>query len=352
MNVNAERAVVTGEPPFTAAEMGLTELMPNYRVDLRLHRLPEYQKFIRLNPVNDWSLLSWKDVGKPYEVKSVAQDRKAWEQQHGTAMDAHTAWTHFNLSFHQWFVKDVPAEIDKEKAEFLAGLKAFNFRQIREGIGDVARIHLWNYVHRIQDGVWDPRGKRALFEGLDVQKPRILFLGAAEGYEAMHLAAMYPGAEVVMVDYDEYCRTTRYAEFPEGYPFLGENPRTGAPQVYYKHDFNIEYVVDDIRRLPYGREFDIVLSVGLLEHFPDELKPEVVDWHRRFLKPGGYAILTTPRNQLKSRLFYQIMADVMNHTYRELMTVQQMGLYMYENGMDICRHGYIKVHNGVVARMR
>ncbi|MEC0372701.1 class I SAM-dependent methyltransferase [Paenibacillus chibensis] len=351
MNVNAGPATAT-DSPFTAAEMEHTELMPNYRVDLRSHASPEYQKFISLNPVHDWSLLSWKDVGKPYEVKSVAQDRKAWEREHGTSMDAHTAWTHFNQSFHQWFIKDVPAEIAKEKAEFFKSLKAFNFHQIREGIGDVVRIHLWNYVHRIQDGVWDPRGKRALFEGLDVQKPRILFLGAAEGYEAMQLAAMYPGAEVVMVDYDEYCRTTRFAEFPDAYPFLGANPCTGSPQVYYKHNFNIEYVVDDIRRLPFGREFDIVLSVGLLEHFPDEIKPEVVDWHRRFLKPGGYAIMTTPRNQLRSRLFYQIMADVMNHTYRELMTVQQMGLYVYENGMDICRHGYIKVHNGVVARMR
>lgn len=65
--------------------------------------------------------------------------------------------------------------------------------------------------------------------------------------------------------------------------------------------------MSDIRLLPFGKEFDLVLSVGLLEHFPDEMKPEVADWHRRFLKPGGYAVMTTPRNQLRSRLFSRIM---------------------------------------------
>jgi hypothetical protein len=46
------------------------------------------------------------------------------------------------------------------------------------------------------------------------------------------------------------------------------------------------------------------------------------------------------------------MADVMNHTYRELMTLEQMGLYLYENGLDIMKHGYIKVHNGIVAKAK
>jgi 2-polyprenyl-3-methyl-5-hydroxy-6-metoxy-1,4-benzoquinol methylase len=113
---------------------------------------------------------------------------------------------------------------------------------------------------------------------------------------------------------------------------------------------NIDYVISDIRDLPYGKEFDIVLSVGLLEHFPDEIKPEVMEWHRKFCKDSGYVIMTTPRAQLRSKLYYEIMADVMNHTYRELMTIEQMGLYVYENGFDILRHGFLKVHNGIIAK--
>ncbi|WP_281659470.1 class I SAM-dependent methyltransferase [Halobacillus sp. Cin3] len=338
--------------PYREEDVGNTVVLPQYRVDLRKYSEKEYNKFVRVNTVSDWSLLSWKDVGKPFEVKRYAKERKEWEQSNEKAMDPHTSWTYFNRAFHEWFMKDVPKEKDRTKQEFLSSLRSFQPSEVNQTLGNLVRLHLWNYVHRIQDGIWDPRGKRSLFQGLLVHRPRILFLGAAEGYEAMQLAAMYPGAEIVMVDYDEYCKTTRFAEFPESYPFLGHNPRTGQDKIVYKDDLNIEYVVDDIRNLPYVKEFDIVLSVGLLEHFPDEYKQEVVDWHRRFLKDNGYAVLTTPRNQLRSRLYYHVMADVMNHTYRELMTVEQMGLYMYENGFDILRHGYIKVHNGLICRPR
>lgn len=114
----------------------------------------------------------------------------------------------------------------------------------------------------------------------------------------------------------------------------------------------IDYVVSDIRDLETGPRFDVVLSVGLLEHFPDEYKPMVFDWHRRFLKPGGYAVLTTPRRQVRSRLFYLAMSEIMNYGYRELMDARQLGLYAFENGFQILRCGYIKAHNGLVARAR
>lgn len=332
---------------------GQTEMRPSYRMDLRQYRdRKEYEKFVKVNTVNDWSTVTWKDIGKPYEVTSFSKEKTAWEQTHGEMLPVHTSWTMFNQSFHEWFSKDVPTEIGEKKGAFLKSLTSFKPSEVKTALGDYVRIHLWNYVHRIQDGIWDPRGKRALFEGLDVDKPRILFLGAAEGYEAMQLSAMYPDGEVVMVDYDPFCRDARFAEFPESYPFLGKSSRTGGDKVYYKNEFNISYVVDDIRNLPYGREFDIVLSVGLLEHFPDSMKSEVVEWHRKFLKPSGYIVMTTPRAQMRSKLYYEIMADVMNHTYRELMTLEQMGLYLHENGLEILRHGYIKVHNGIVARAK
>lgn len=332
-------------------QFGTTQLTPSYRVDLRNPANDNLDQFINANLVSDWSQLTWKTVGKPYEVKSVARSKREWERQHGD-MSVKESWEFFNRSFHEWFVKDVPVELSNSKKDLMKYLARFQLGEVKQALGETVRLSLWNYAHRIEDGIWDPRGKRALFEGLDVQKPRILFLGAAEGYEAMQLHAMYPEGEVVMVDYDDFCRTDRFGHFPDSYPFLGTNPASGLPKVWHKNEMNIEYVVSDIRDLPFGKEFDIVLSVGLLEHFPDDFKAEAMDWHRRFLKPGGYVIMTTPRLQLKSRLFYTIMADVMNHTYRELMDVRQMGLYVYEAGFDILRHGYIKVHNGIVAQPR
>jgi 2-polyprenyl-3-methyl-5-hydroxy-6-metoxy-1,4-benzoquinol methylase len=109
---------------------------------------------------------------------------------------------------------------------------------------------------------------------------------------------------------------------------------------------SIDYEVADIRDLTYGREFDLVVSVGLIEHFPDEYKPVAFDFHRRFVKPGGYVIMTTPRDQLRSRAYYSIMSDRLNFGYRELMDVWQMGRYAHENGLDILRAGVIKAHNG------
>jgi SAM-dependent methyltransferase len=339
--------------PYSELHFDYTELLPTYRADLRNPGNERYERFIDLNVVKDWASLSWKQVGKPYEVKNMSQEHRAWtEANPGRTMPAKTSWELFNRSFHAWFETDVPARLQETRRELMRALGRFAPRDVRTALFEAVKIRFWNYAHRIQDGIWDPRGKRALFLGLPLHKPRILFLGAAEGYEAMQLSAMYPGGEAVLVDYDPYCKTHRFAEFPDRYPFLGANPATGAPKVWYKEQMNLHYLVSDIRSLPFGKEFDIVLSVGLLEHFPDELKPEVMDWHRKFLKPGGFAVMTTPRNQLRARLFYRVMEDVMNHTYRELMTVPQMGLYVYENGFDIRRHGVIKAHNGIIAQPR
>ncbi|HET7658044.1 MAG TPA: class I SAM-dependent methyltransferase [Bacillales bacterium] len=337
---------------YSEKDLGTTVKTPHYRVELRAPKPEELDRFIKTDQVRDWSLVSWKEVGKPFEVKKMSRERSQWEESHDETMSVRTSWQFFNRAFHEWFVKDVPREMAEKRQNILTHLGKFEWGEVKEALGETMQLALWNYAHRIQDGIWDPRGKRALFEGLDVDKPRILFLGAAEGYEAMQLAAMYPGAEVVLVDYDEFCKTDRFGQFPNSYPFLGANPSTGGPEIWYKDQMNIVYVIDDIRNLSFGKEFDIVLSVGLIEHFPDEYKPEAIDWHRKFLKPSGYAILTTPRNQWRSRLYYNVMADVMNHTYRELMTIHQMGLYVYENGFDILRHGTIKVHNGIIARPR
>lgn len=341
-----------GEYPYSEKDFERSLLTPSYRVELRNAANERMDKFISAGAVNDWSLLSWKSVGRPYRVENMSVDRMKWEDEHGRNMPVHKSWEMFNRSFHEWFVKDVPNEKTKARQELFRHLSKFELREIRAALKNVIMLNLWNFAHRIKDGIWDPRGKRALFQGIEVNKPRILFLGAAEGYEAMQLSAMYPGGEVVMVDYDEFCKTDRFGHFPDTYPFLGYNSATGGPRVWYKDQMKITYIVDDIRNLPYGKEFDIVLSVGLLEHFADEVKPEVMEWHRKFLKPGGYAILTTPRDQFQSRVYYKIMEDVMNHTYRELMNISQMGLYVYENGFDILKHGFIKVHNGIIARPR
>ena len=330
------------------------------------HRIGEYKRLnsyvldLRDSPpdvfedlsATDWSRLTWKDVGRPYRVEKWARGRREYEQKTGTPMPVKEGWKNFNRSFHHFFIADLPRDQARARADVVKKLAHMDMHGAQETLQELLCLAVWNRVHRIEDAVWDPRGKRALFEGLDVDAPRILFLGAAEGYEAMQLMAMYPGGEAVLVDYDEFCKTDRFGMFPEEYPFLGVDRTTGHKRVWYRDEMPIHYEVADIRDLPFGREFDVVVSIGLVEHFPDEHKPTAFDFHRRFLKPGGYAIITTPRNQIRGRAFYSILSDYMNYGYRELMDTRQLALYAHENGFDILRAGYIKAHNALLCRER
>jgi SAM-dependent methyltransferase len=300
----------------------------------------------------DWAGLTWRDIGRPYRVEKWARGKFDWEAAHGEPLPVKEGWSLFNRSFQRLFDTDLPVAQARMRAELGGALARLDLHDAREALAELVRLAVWNRVHRVEDAVWDPRGKRALFGGLDVNAPRILYLGASDGYEGMQLAAMYPGAEVVLVDYDPWCVDGRFGAFPERYPFLGTDAATGGPRVWYRDEMHLTYEVSDIRDLRYGAEFDIVLSVGLLEHFPDAHKPLALELHRRFLRPGGWAIMTTPRDQLRGRLFYDVMSDVMNFGYRELMTLRQFGRYAWENGFDIVRAGTIKAHNGLVARAR
>jgi hypothetical protein len=336
--------------PYTEADIGTTQLLPTYRMDLRPTHTPDV--FYEANPVSDWGALTWDQIGHPYRVERWSKEKKQWEREHHQELPVKTSWEMFNKSFQTLFDEAALATRAAALQEMGKDLRTFHLDDAWEALQTVIQATVWNKVHRIEDAIWDPRGKRALFEGLDVKKPEVLFLGAADGYEAMQLMAMYPGGHAVLVDYDDYCRTHRFGEFPEAYPFLGENPASGGPKVWYRDEMNIDFEVADIRDLRYGKEFDVVVSIGLLEHFPDQYKPEALDMHRRFLKPGGYAVITTPRLQRDSKIFYTLFADLMNFAYRELMDVKHLGLYAYENGFEILRHGRIRAHNGIIARVR
>jgi SAM-dependent methyltransferase len=329
-------------------DIGHHELTGQYRIDLR-DQAPDLFEDVS---AMDWSTLTWRDVGRPYRTEKWSSARRRYEQDHQQPLPIIDGWRLFNTAFHQFFLTDVPEAQSQAKVQFGDALSRLDLHEAKEALQDLAYLAVWNKIMRVEDAVWDPRGKRALFAGLDVKKPRILFLGAADGYEAMQLAAMYPGGEIVLVDYDAFCATDRFGQFPLDYPFLGVDPTTGHQRVWYRDEMPIHFEVADIRDLKYGKEFDVVVSIGLLEHFPDAHKAECLEMHRRFLKPGGTVVMTTPRNQFKSRVFYNLMADWMNHGYRELMDVRQMGLYCHENGFDIRRAGVIKAHNGLVMTLR
>jgi hypothetical protein len=339
---------VWGRPRGARHPIGALERTGQFVIDTRTEAPDE---FFDVSSVN-WSRLTWPQVKRPYRTERWSQARRDHEVAHGTPLPIHDGWQLFNAAFHDFFTTDVPAAQAAARTALARSLARLDAHHAAEALADLVRLQAWNTVMRVEDAVWDPRGKRALFAGLHLKKPRILFLGAADGYEAMQLAAMYPGGEIVLVDYDAFCATHRFGMFPLEYPFVGVDTITGHRRVWYRDEMPIHFEVADIRALTYGAEFDVVVSIGLLEHFPDEHKAECIEMHRRFVKPGGYVVMTTPRDQWRSRLFYHVMADFMNHGYRELMDVWQMGLYCYQHGLRIERAGFIKAHNGLIMRVR
>jgi hypothetical protein len=122
----------------------------------------------------DWSRLTWKDVKRPYTVEKWARAKRDWEREHGDTMPVLEGWKRFNRSFHELFATDVPVAQRRARDELRCAIARFDAAGGGEAIEELLHLAIWNKIHRVEDAVWDPRGKRALFEGLDVERPRIL----------------------------------------------------------------------------------------------------------------------------------------------------------------------------------
>ncbi|UOK56510.1 hypothetical protein MGI18_16490 [Bacillus sp. OVS6] len=161
--------------PFTESDIGKTALSESFKIDLRTYTEEEKGELFATNLVRDWSMLTWKDVGKPYEVKTYAKDRKDWEKENQKSMPVHTSWQYFNKSFHEWFVKDVPEEMNAFNEELKKNFAAFRPAVVKEVLGKSMKLRLWNYIHRIEDGIWDPRGKERCLRDCMFQSQEFYF---------------------------------------------------------------------------------------------------------------------------------------------------------------------------------
>jgi len=73
-----------------------------------------------------------------------------------------------------------------------------------------------------------------------------------------------------------------------------DNNEMGLKKMYEKTDKNTILHHADIMEFETELKADIVLSVGLIEHFPKELLEKAIDAHFKLVKESGIVIITFP----------------------------------------------------------
>ena len=139
--------------------IGQSERLNSYFVDLRESPPDVFEDL----SATDWSRLRWKDIGRPYRVERWAKGRREWEEEHGAPMPVKEGWERFNRSFHHFFITDLPRDQARARREIVKKLARMDVHGARETMEELLCLAVWNRVHRVEDAVWDPRGKRALF---------------------------------------------------------------------------------------------------------------------------------------------------------------------------------------------
>ncbi|MCP4178666.1 MAG: methyltransferase domain-containing protein [bacterium] len=173
------------------------------------------------------------------------------------------------------------------------------------------------------------RFMRTLLDGLDINKPNILELGAATGFMTRWLLNEY-GGTATLVDNNKSSKEA-YENTP--------NNNTNS----------ISYVLEDVFKLNLKIKFDISCSFGLIEHFPD--KNAIIQVHKKFLTENGLSIIIVPKDTPLSRTFWEVHPE-QNLGYRELLTKTDLISAFENSGMKVLKctasQGYVYDFIGAV----
>ena len=86
------------------------------------------------------------------------------------------------------------------------------------------------------------------------------------------------------------------------------------------------FVLDDVisfaKRNDGSHQFDLVYSVGLIEHFPD--KADILDAHLSLTRPGGLTLIYVPIDTERNRALTALAAEWENFGHRELLAPDEL----------------------------
>jgi SAM-dependent methyltransferase len=113
-----------------------------------------------------------------------------------------------------------------------------------------------------------------LLSGIDCKGFSSAELGCGTGLVTRGLYDQHGFSSGVLVDFS-----------PAAIKFATHNAR----------DRNIRVVLADLMTWETEERFDLVFSIGLIEHFLGDALEAIVRRHASLLKPGGYALIIVPR---------------------------------------------------------
>lgn len=108
----------------------------------------------------------------------------------------------------------------------------------------------------------------------------------------------------------------------------------------------ISYARDAANR----EQFDLVYSVGLLEHFPD--KAEILDAHVRLSRRGGLVLIYVPIHTDTNRELTGLVPEWENFGHRELLTPDELAAACAHPDLEIVARDAVGLFAAVWARKR
>jgi SAM-dependent methyltransferase len=97
------------------------------------------------------------------------------------------------------------------------------------------------------------------------------------------------------------------------------------------------FILDDVisfaRDEAHCEQFDLVYSIGLVEHFPD--KTDILDAHVRLTRAGGIVLIYAPIDTDANRALTGLASEWENFGYRELLTPIELE--------ELCAHPDVEV---------
>ena len=117
-------------------------------------------------------------------------------------------------------------------------------------------------------------------------------------------------------------------------------------------DADSRFVISDVISLAeqaeHAGQYDLVYSVGLIEHFPD--KAAIMGAHCRLAAVGGLVLIYTPIDTPLNRRLTSMIPELENFGYRELLSPEELAEAVRCPGLEIVASDAVGLFSAVWAR--